>query len=136
VLHLVSPQITIPTSVTQPRLTFDHWVATEPGYDGGNLRISVNDGPWQLVPAASFVYNPYNTTLVSAPGNTDPLAGQPAFSGTDGGAVDGTWGRSIVDLATFAGPKDKIRLQFDLGTDGCGGRFGWYLDDLMVYRCH
>ncbi len=136
VLHLVSPKITLPAAVTAPRLTFDHWVATEPGYDGGNLKISVNDGPWQLIPAADFVYNPYNTTLVSAPGNTNPIAGQPAFSGNDGGAVDGTWGRSIVDLAPFAGPKDKIRLRFDLGTDGCGGRFGWYIDDLMVYRCH
>ena len=64
VLHLVSPQITIPASVARPRLTFDHWVATEAGWDGGNLKISVNGGPWQLVQAADFVYNPYNTTLV------------------------------------------------------------------------
>jgi Zn-dependent metalloprotease len=137
VLSLVSPQIAVPASVTDPMLTFDHWVATEAGWDGGNLKISVNDGPWQLVQAADFVYNPYNTTLFTpAQGNTDPLAGQPAFSGSDGGAVDGSWGRSIVNLAPYAKPKDKIRLRFDLGTDGCGGLFGWYIDDLMVYKCH
>jgi bacillolysin len=137
VLHLVSPKITIPASVTAPRLTFDHWVATEPGWDGGNLKISVNDGPWVLIQAADFVYNPYNTKLfTAAQGNSNPIAGEPAFSGTDGGQVGGSWGRSIVNLAPYAKPKDKIRLQFDIGNDGCGGNVGWYIDDLMVYKCH
>jgi Zn-dependent metalloprotease len=64
VLHLVSKEIAIPASVTAPRLTFDHWVATEAGWDGGNLKI------------------------------------------------------------------------FDMGSDGCSGTFGWYIDDLMIYQCH
>ncbi len=137
VLHLVSPQITIPASVGAPRLTFDHWVATEAGWDGGNLKISVNGGPWQLVNATDFLYNPYNATLATAgAGNTNPMAGEPAFTGSDGGSVDGSWGRSIINLAPYAKPKDKIRLRFDLGTDGCTGTFGWYIDDLMVYQCH
>jgi Zn-dependent metalloprotease len=135
VLHLVSKPITIPGSVTAPKLTFDHWIATEPGFDGGNLKISVNGGPWQTVAAADFVYNAYNLTLAAAPGNTNPMAGQPAFSGTDGGKVDGSWGRSIVNLAPYAPPDSSIQLRFDLGSDGCTGRFGWYLDDLMVYVC-
>ena len=137
VLHLVSPQVVIPASVTAPRLVFDHWVSTEAGWDGGNVKISVNGGPWQLIQAADFVYNAYNTTLFSAvQGNTNPIAGQAAFSGTDGGSVEGSWGRSIVNLAPYARPRDKVRLRFDLGTDGCGGRFGWYLDDVAVYQCH
>jgi Zn-dependent metalloprotease len=137
VLSLDSPQIAIPASVSAPMLTFEHWVATEAGWDGGNLKISVNGGPWQLIQPTDFVYNPYNTSLFTAgQGNTDPLAGQPAFSGSDQGKVAGSWGRSIVNLAPYAKPKDKIRLRFDLGSDGCGGLFGWYVDDLMVYKCH
>jgi Zn-dependent metalloprotease len=137
VLHLVSRSITIPAAVTSPRLTFDHWLATEAGYDGGNLKISVNGGPWQLVDPTHFLYNPYNTTLLTAAqGNTNPMAGERAFSGADQGSVSGSWGRSIVDLSPYAAPKDRIRLRFDLGTDGCGGTFGWYVDDVMVYRCH
>jgi Zn-dependent metalloprotease len=137
VLHLDSPQITIPASVANPMLTLMHWVATEAGWDGGNIKISVNGGPWTLIQAADFVYNPYNTSLATvAQGNTNPLAGEQAFSGTDGGAVDGTWGRSIINLAPYATAKDKIRLRFDIGNDGCTGRFGWYVDDVMVYRCH
>ena len=134
--RLESPEITIPAGAAASRLTFDHWVATESGFDGGNLKISVNGGAWQLVNAADFIYNPYNTTLITAAGgNTNPLAGQPAFSGSDGGAVAGSWGRSIVNLAPYAPPGAKIKLRFEMGNDGCGGTFGWYLDDVMVYQC-
>lgn len=137
VLHLDSPKITIPASVDEPMLTFDHWVATEAGWDGGNLKISVNGGPWEVVDPADFVYNPYNSALFTAgQGNTNPIAGEPAFTGTDGGAVGGSWGRSIIDLAPYAKPKDKIRLRFDIGNDGCTGIVGWFVDDVMVYKCH
>jgi len=118
-------------------MAFDHWVATEAGFDGGNVKISVNNGPWQLVSAANFVYNPYNTTLATAAqSNTNPLQGQAAFSGTDGGSVEGSWGRSIINLAPYAVPGDSIKLRFELGSDGCGGIKGWFLDDVKVYRCN
>ncbi|RTL47191.1 MAG: hypothetical protein EKK53_00155 [Burkholderiales bacterium] len=133
---LESAPITIPAGSTTLRLAFDHWVATEAGFDGGNVKISVNGGAWQLVSAANFIYNPYNTTLVSAAGgNTNPLAGQPAFSGGDGGSVSGSWGRSIINLVPYAVPGDTIKLRFELGQDACGGAFGWYVDDVQVYRC-
>jgi bacillolysin len=137
VLHVVSPQIVLPASLEGPlMLSFDHWVATEAGWDGGNVKVSVDDGPWQLIKASDFVYNPYNTTLfTAAQGNTDPLAGQPAFSGTDGGSVDGSWGRSIVNLSAYAQAGSKVRLRFDIGNDGCTGFFGWYVDDVIAYTC-
>jgi Zn-dependent metalloprotease len=137
VLLLLSPRIRIPAApASEPMLSFEHWVATEAGWDGGNLEIRVNGGEWRLVEAGDFVYNAYNTTLFSAEQlNTNPMASEPAFSGTDGGTVDGSWGRSIVRLAPYAGPRDTIELRFRFGTDGCTGRFGWYVDDLLVYRC-
>ena len=136
VMRLESPEVTIPAGTTMPRLSFDHWVATEAGYDGGNVKISVNGGAWQLVKGVDFVYNPYNTTLTSAAGgNTNPLAGQAAFSGTNPGTVSGSWGRSIVNLAPYATANDVVKLRFEMGTDGCGGTYGWYVDDVSVYRC-
>jgi Zn-dependent metalloprotease len=136
VQRLESPEITIPAGATTTRLTFDHWVATEGGFDGGNVKISVNGGAWQVVKAADFVYNPYNTTLATAAqGNDNPMAGQPAFSGSDGGSVSGSWGRSIVNVGAYAVAGDKVKLRFELGNDGCGGTFGWYLDDVSVYQC-
>ncbi len=135
VLHLDSPQITIPASATNLRVAFDHWLATEFGWDGGNLKISVNGGPWEIVNFWDFVYNSYNIFLAPPPDNTNPIAGEQAFSGGDEGSVSGSWGRSIIDLSPYAQPKDKIRLRFDMGNDGCSGAFGWYVDDLSVYEC-
>ena len=118
------------------RLTFDHYVATEAGYDGGNLKISVNGGAFSVVPAGAFTFNPYNTTMASAPGNTNPLAGQAGFSGTDGGELTGSWGQSQVDLSMVGvKPGDTIPLRFDIGRDGCGGIDGWYVDDVTVLTC-
>ena len=135
VMKLESPEITIPAG-GPTRLSFDHWIGTEAGFDGGNVKISVNGGAWILVKGSDFLYNAYNATLTSsAGGNTNPMAGEAAFSGSDGGSVSGTWGRSMVNLTPYAVAGDRVKLRFDLGTDGCGGTFGWYLDDIKVYSC-
>jgi Calx-beta domain-containing protein len=119
-----------------PLLTFDHYVATERGWDGGNLQVSVDGGAWTLVPPTAFTYNSYNTLLNSvAAGNTDPLAGQPAFSGSDCGTNTGSWGRSHVDLTGLAAPGQTVRLRYNVGTDGCGGVIGWFVDDVTLYAC-
>ena len=142
VLHLDSPLITLPrVMLGGPHLSFDHWVATEARYDGGQLMISVNDGPFRLVAPSAFIYNGYNTTLFPAISGYEflfsPRAGQPVFSGVDAGSVKGgSWGTSIVDLTTYAHSGDRIRLRWDLSTDYCyGTNFGWYVDDLRVYAC-
>jgi Zn-dependent metalloprotease len=139
VMRLTSPSIHLPNAeILSPRLTFRHYVATEANFDGGNLKISVNGGPFELVPASAFIFNAYNTTLTTAAGgNTSPLAGQPAFSGTDGGEVFGTWGLTQVNLAAVGiDPGDTIQLRFDMGMDGCAGIDGWYVDDVKVQACN
>jgi Zn-dependent metalloprotease len=136
VLHLDSPAIALPNGVTTPLVEFDHHLATEAGWDGGNVKVSVNGGPWQVVAASAFTFNPYNATLQTvAAGNTNPLAGQPAFSGTDGGTNSGSWGRSYIDLTTYATAGDSVRLRFDIGNDGCTGVVGWYVDNVTVHAC-
>jgi Zn-dependent metalloprotease len=139
VMYLESPVIHIPNAaVLTPRLTFEHYVATEAGWDGGNLKISINGGPYMLVPDGAYTFNAYNTTLqTAAAGNTNPLAGQRAFSGTDGGSLFGSWGQSQVNLAALGvQPGDNIRLRYDFGMDGCNGLDGWYVDDVMVSSCN
>ena len=44
-IYLTSPQLIIPNSSANARLTFVHWIATEGGWDGGNVKISVNGVP-------------------------------------------------------------------------------------------
>lgn len=136
VMYLTSPVINAPASTTALRMAFDHWVATELNFDGGNLQISVNGGPWQLVSGADYTFNPYNLTLTSAAGgNTNPLAGQRAFSGGDGGQVVGSWGTSLIDLHKYVKPGQPFQLRYQMGTDGCGGLEGWYVDNVQAYYC-
>ncbi|MCI0398502.1 MAG: M4 family metallopeptidase [Chloroflexi bacterium] len=133
-----SPLFTVPDPLVDLELRFNHWVATEANWDGGNLKASVNGGPYVLVPEEAFLFNPYNATLNDAvvDGNTNPLAGEGAWSGSDGGQLAGSWGTTIVDLAALnVSSGDTVQLRWDFGTDGCNGLVGWYLDDVQVYTC-
>jgi cysteine-rich repeat protein len=137
-LTLDSPGIEIPGNVVTPRLSIDHWMASELKWDGGNLKISVNSGPFTLVPASAFDVGPYNSSLYVARNsdiNTNPLAGEAAFTGTDEGTSDGSWGQSQLDLSGIAGAGDVIRLRFDFGQDGCNGVTGWYVDEVEFFSC-
>jgi hypothetical protein len=129
---IISPTIALPSTVNAPKLTFDHYVATEFGYDGGNVKVSVNQGAFTQVPASAFLHNPYNATLQA----TNPLGGELGFTGTDGNVVGGSWGTTVIDLANM-GVKagDQLRLRFDMGRDGCGGLDGWYVDNVKVTTC-
>jgi hypothetical protein len=138
-MFLQSPSISIPGSAKQlPRLVFDHYFATEPGFDGGNVKISINGGAYVIIPASAYLFNAYNGTLVTAGGgNTNPLEGQAAFTGTDGGEVTGSWATSQINLlAVGVHAGDKIKLRFDFGRDGCGGRDGWYIDNVKIQSCN
>ncbi|MDQ3131261.1 MAG: M4 family metallopeptidase, partial [Acidobacteriota bacterium] len=123
VRFLKSPTIQIPTgTVTNPTFSFDHWIALESGYDGAQLLISVNGGAFTLVPQANFLYNAHNTTLVTAGGGNDnPRASQRAWTGADGGAVSGSWGKTMVNLTGLVSPGNTVQFRWDLSTDGCGG---------------
>ena len=139
VMRLESPSIKIPGAARlSPRLTFEHYVATEAGWDGGNIKLSINGGAFEVIPASAFQFNPYNATLqTAAAGNTNPLAGEPGFTGTDGGEVHGSWGTSQINLkAAGVLPRDTIKIRFDFGMDGCTGIDGWYVDNIKLQSCN
>ena len=135
---IVSPIVEIPgANVKSPRLTFDHSMASEAGYDGGNVKIKVNDAPgWTLIPASAYVFNPPGTTMASSATNTSPLAGEVAFTGTDGGKLRSIWGQSQIDLSKVGvTPGSMVQLRFDFGRDGCGGVDGWAVDNVTISTC-
>jgi len=135
-LTLDSLPIVIPGDALVPRISIDHWFATEFGYDGGNIKINVNGAGFILIPASAIEFSPYNSTLKSAPGgNTNPLAGQDAFTGPGDGQPPSSWGQPRINLLGIAAAEDTIQLRFDFGVDGCDGAIGWYVDDVEVYSC-
>ena len=135
-LFLDSPSIPIPAGAQVPRIAFDHWVDTEFGWDGGNIKISINGGGFNLIPSSAIEFNPYNSTLIlSVDGNSNPLAGEAAFTGPENEGQASSWGQTQISLFGIAEAGDTIRLRFDFGVDGCGGFIGWYVDEVEVYSC-
>jgi hypothetical protein len=136
VTSLLSPVIAIPANAAAPvRMAWDHLVSMEIQYDGGNLKASVNGGAFNLVPASAFTFNAYSASLLAS-GNDNPMAGQAAWTGGDGGAVTSKWGQSQLNLSQIGvDPGDTVRFRWDVGSDGCNGWDGWYVDDVRVYSC-
>ncbi len=128
---LDSSPIVIPADATDPKIAFDHWVFTEVDFDGGNVKISVNDGEFTAIPTDAYEFNPPNLT---APSGT-PLATQRIWNGTNDGELSGSWGTSIAKLKDIAKPGDTIKLRFEMAQDGCNGNVGWFVDNVRLYNC-
>ncbi len=136
---IISPVITMSAAGISPRLTFEHYVATEGGWDGGNIKVSINGGDFEAIPAEAYTFNAPDTLNTLGAGNTNPLAGEPGFTGTDGGKVTGSWGESQVDLTMLEiAAGDLVQLRVDIGRDGCGGLAdysAWLVDNIQIVEC-
>jgi len=138
VYMLASPAITAPGTDHTIELRFRHFVETELLFDGGQLSISINGGAFTLVPRAAYVHNAPNSNLdaaVPVGQNTNPRAGQPAWTGADEGSTTGSWGTTVVNLSGLVQPGQTYKLRFDFSVDGCNGVTGWYIGDLVVNDC-
>ena len=128
---LISPDLTVPRGM-KPRLAFDHYVATEATWDGGNVKVSVNGGAFEIVPNTAYLHNAPGGELDPSSG---PMGGEAAWTGTDGGQLTGSWGTSVINLAALADAGDTVSFRFDMGRDGCNGVDGWYVDNVVVQIC-
>ena len=129
--RLNSPALTVATagSVT---LSFSHRYSFEVDttrWDGGQLRISVNQGAYVAVPLASFSANGYNNTVGGASVPNCELAGQQAFTAQSTGYVAEEYTISIATLGTF-NANDTISIQFLGAWDDCaqGSVPNWEID--------
>lgn len=133
VMYLDSPPVAIPENGREVFLVIDHYVATEGMWDGGLIEVSVEGRPYLELPFSSFLFNPYSLILKNTgDGNDNPLAGRWAFTGSDGGAVRGSWGQTQVSLDGIAAPGETVVIRFAFGVDGCNGLDGWYLDRVQL----
>ena len=133
-----SPTINVPTGAADLHASFDHFVQTEANVDGGNLYISVDGGLFTLIPQDRYVFNAPSSQLRPAPPvdqNTNPKAGERAWTGSNPLTGVGSWGTTIVDLSSFVQPGQSFKLRWEFGLDGCGGADGWYVDNIRVYNC-
>jgi cysteine-rich repeat protein len=135
-LTLDSPPSLIPQDIPVPRISIDHWFDVEHLWDGGNLKLSVNDGAFFLLPESAIEVRPYTALLKDALDlNSNPLEAQPAFTGPDPDGDPASWGLSHINLLGLAASGDTVKLRFDFGVDACFGETGWYVDEVEFYSC-
>ncbi|MFQ5905156.1 MAG: FlgD immunoglobulin-like domain containing protein, partial [bacterium] len=93
-----------------------HFYRTEAWFDGGNVKISTDNGAsWEMIEPVSG----YPIDGIAGLGN------EPGFSG-----FSGMWDHSVFDLSAYVG--GTVRLRFDFGSDGSTEFPGWYVDDIAV----
>jgi bacillolysin len=140
---ITSPPILIPAGASDLEMRFDHYVATEATFDGGQVEISLDNGAsFQLVPQGDYLFNAPNSQFDAPPPvglNTNPNAGEFAWNGTNVGTPasqpPGSWGTTIIDLSSLTDPGNTILVRFTYSQDGCNGVEGWYVDNIRVYAC-
>ncbi len=128
--------LTIPDNSGQVRLSFYHIFNFEPGYDGGVLEISTDDGDtWQDL-GSHVLVGGYDGHVTSASSN--PLGDR--FAWTARGRP-GVFSQVVVDLSDFAGKRIRLRFLagFDNATGVKDGYTGWFIDDIQItavmYAC-
>jgi hypothetical protein len=101
-------------TVTKAALCFYHWYETEAKFDGGNVKVSTDNGTtWAIVvPEGGY---PVDKTL--------GLDDEPSFGG-----ASGEWQYAVFDLSDYVG--ETVKVRFDFGSDGSTEFFGWYVDDI------
>lgn len=107
-------------------LHFSHAYGFEgAGHDGGVLEYTTNGGASWTDAGSLFVNNGYTGTITSS---TNPMNGKPAFVEDSHGYIS-----SRVDLSTLV---DKnVRFRWRMGLDSTEYDWGWWLDDVHIYRC-
>jgi len=130
--HLVSPIYHIPIG-SMARLTFNHWICTEPAYDGGSVFTSIDDGiTWQHFGGN---INGFYERLSQVNSNS-PFYGKGIFDGstvTNGcgnSNSNHTFNRVSGDISSLAG--NDVRIRFSFFSDQYLKEDGWYIDDAGI----
>ncbi len=108
-------------------LSFWHYYDVEPGYDGGVVEISTDDGTTWQDAGPYMTVNGYNGSIDPSDNDTQ-LKGRHAFTANSGGFIQTT-----INLTSFAGKNVKLRFLFATDVQNQNLNFeGWYLDDIIL----
>ncbi len=118
------PEISL-AGLDSAKLIFWHWYqneySSETFWDGGNIKISVDNGDFEVVtPQGGYdgIIDNFNTFL----------GGEPCFGGP---AANGNfWHQEVIDLTPYVDHSIKIRFHF--ASDEAVTEPGWYIDDVEI----
>jgi len=116
----------------KPRLEFYHWYDLYSIYNGGNVKISCDDGiTWNIIrpegdyPIESIYFNNKGIPNEPAFSNINP-GGDPPGVGTEG------WEHAIFDLSEYKNENIILRWHCGTITSTYYNRAGWYIDDVKI----
>jgi hypothetical protein len=128
--------VTIPDNAGQVRLSFFHIFNFEPGFDGGVLELSSDEGETWQDAGPLILVGGYDGTLSEVSNN--PLGTRIAWTSR---GTPGVFSQVVVDLSSFAGKRVKLKFMagFDEAAGVLNGYTGWFIDDIQVtavmYSC-
>jgi hypothetical protein len=124
VSSIYGPSITVPAGVSDVRLRMSHKLNTDPGYDGGQLELSVNGAAPRLV--TTFIVGPYTTEGVHPHPLTCAEAMYPgAWPGWSGNHAEfeSAMNLSASPFNVVAG--DTVSIRFRMLVDSRDAGIGW-----------
>ena len=128
--HLISPTYHIPLGASA-RVSFDHFICAEVGWDGGALYTSIDNGTsWQIY--GQDIPQFYDVQHWNNP--QSPLYQQWAWDGSNqkgGGCMNNkSFSNVEADLTNFGG--QDVMLRFSFFSDTFIEFDGWYIDNVGV----
>ena len=117
--RLETPDIILPYN-KKIKMSFNMWFHSDSFYDGGNVKISRNNGGFNIIEPVNFSYN---TEKISSWNR-----GIPKEKGWTGNFTK--WRNVVFDLSPFSG--DTIRIRWHFGSDYKTEYAGWYIDDVVI----
>ncbi len=122
---LQSPPVNLSTVPSENlHLRFSHWYNFYPAREGGNVKISTDNGSnWSILGSYEHPY-PYKNVYQNYGINFEPC-----YSGS----TDNQWTTAVFNLSAYA--NETILLRFHCGSSTSrysGKRAGWYIDDVAI----
>jgi hypothetical protein len=128
---MLKKPLNIPANAANIRFSFFHIYNFEPGFDGGVMEFSLDDGvTWQDI-GSRIIVGGYDGKVSNAATSMNPLGTR--FAWTSRGRA-GIFTPVVINFDEFAGKVIRLRFQagFDAATGILDGYKGWYIDNLKL----
>jgi hypothetical protein len=128
---MLKKPLNIPANAANIRFSFFHIANFEPGFDGGVMEFSLDDGvTWQDI-GSRIIVGGYDGKVTDVETSDNPLGAR--FAWTSRGRA-GIFTPVVINFDEFAGKSIRLRFLagFDAATGILDGYKGWYIDNLKL----
>ena len=128
---MLKKPVNIPANAANVRFSFFHIYNFEPGFDGGVMEFSIDDGvTWEDL-GSRIIVGGYDGKVTSVETSKNPLGTRPAWTSR---GRPGVFTPVVINFDEFAGKVIRLRFVagFDAATGILDGYKGWFIDNLKL----